>query len=73
MLDVKGSYDFYGDFQINEIVDIFESSKVSDKVRHYDLFSVDFGFIGSFSSHREAEKAMLNCRALYKVYSSIDV
>lgn len=75
MFKVDGRFEFYGDFQINEITDIYitgKTEKKTEKIKHYDLFSVDFGFIGSYSSYAEVKKAMLNCRTLYKVYSAID-
>lgn len=69
---VNTNVENYGDFIINEIKEVFNVGDWVSMIYHYDLFSLECGYLGSYRTKDEAVKSMENCRVLSIVCNEVD-
>lgn len=62
MCKVDTSFEFYGDYQINIICNVFKSKAGVEKIFIYNVFSCETGFVGTFDSIVEARQSIVNNR-----------
>ena len=72
MVYVNSTFRNYGDFQLNKITDTYTSNVGEEEIVFYNLYSVDFGYIGTYKNEIDAHNAMINIRSMARVYASME-